>query len=215
MAYIDSKMAELRSERAAQAQAQADHPQDSALIEPATAGPSQDRTSTRDQVHGLRQGELEEIELDQQHQTIRTTTKAKRQRPPRLGRDGKPLPPRKPRYGVRTSEDVARDTLVEQLLSESRLENIYSPAAQSALNTAGVAPGADEAADERLAEEFRREFLASAEEKNNARRAAPAMPGAGGIAGAKGDPTKGPKMGGSRQQRAAMVKAVEEKARKK
>jgi hypothetical protein len=44
--------------------------------------------------------------------------KVKKRRKPRLGRDGKPLPPRRPRR--RNSEDVQRDKLVEEILKESK-----------------------------------------------------------------------------------------------
>ena len=41
-----------------------------------------------------------------------------KKRRPRLGRDGKPLPPRRPKR--RASEDLQRDKLVEDILKESR-----------------------------------------------------------------------------------------------
>lgn len=162
-------MAELRSERAAQAQ-EDNFGIRSTDLEMVNPGAVHDRTNTRDQDQGIRHGQLEEIEVEvgDSHLTPQRP-KQKRQRPVRLGRDGKPLPPRKPRHGVKTFEDLARDSMVEKLLSESRLEGIYSPVEHSGLGTAGVAPGTDEAADERIAEEFRKEFLASAEEKNIAR----------------------------------------------
>ncbi|KAK4982057.1 hypothetical protein LTR66_009513, partial [Elasticomyces elasticus] len=40
---------------------------------------------------------------------------------PRLGKDGKPRPPRR-RQPLRSEDDVARDSLVEQVLRESRLD---------------------------------------------------------------------------------------------
>ena len=59
-------------------------------------------------------------------------------------------------------------------------------------------------ADERVAEEFRREFLDAMVQRRQ-RRKAPA-PAAGAAAGRKDNPDvlKGPKLGGSRNQRAAV-----------
>lgn len=63
-------------------------------------------------------------------------------------------------------------------------------------------PGTDEAADERIAEEFRREFMDAMAERRNQRRKAPAPPAR---PGAKQEEVlKGPKLGGSRNARAAM-----------
>lgn len=69
----------------------------------------------------------------------------------------------------------------------------------------------DQAADERLAEEFRREFMDAVTSRNI--RKAPAPPG-GPSKGGKNEAPKGPKLGGSRSARAAM-RALEEKAAKK
>lgn len=85
--------------------------------------------------------------------------------------------------------------MVDKILSESRLEIYDAPSAQP--TSTGALTGHDEAADNRLADEFRRDFLAAAEEKI-VRKAAPLPPGT------KGDAAKGPKLGGSRSQRAAM-----------
>lgn len=63
-------------------------------------------------------------------------------------------------------------------------------------------PGTDEAADERIAEEFKREFMDAMAERRNQRRRAPAQPAK---PGAKQEEVlKGPKLGGSRNARAAM-----------
>lgn len=70
----------------------------------------------------------------------------------------------------------------------------------------------DQAADDIIAEQFRREFM-DAITSRNIRRTAPALPGA--VKSVKGeDRPKGPKLGGSRSARAAM-RALEEKAAKK
>lgn len=208
MAYIDSRLADLRS---AGADSQTNDGEDIDDLEEDDDDDnilaSHDRKIAPRTNPGHAYGALEEVEIG----TPSTTSKqpgprVKKQRV-RLNRFGKPLPPRKPRYNARTDTDIARDAMVEDLLRESRLDNIYSdPADASGANTQGVAPGQDEAADERLAEEFQREFLA-----NLAERQAKKPPGPPGNAGAAGGAeAKGPKLGGSRSQRAAM-RAIEER----
>lgn len=77
--------------------------------------------------------------------------------------------------------------------------DVYDVPAQSDTNGD---PGADEAADERIAEEFRREFMDAMAERRNQRRRLPAPPPK---PGAKQEEIlRGPKLGGSRNARAAM-----------
>lgn len=142
-----------------------------------------------------RSGEVEEVEV-QVTDDDGKITRVRKERV-RLGRDGKPLPPRKKRY-ERTADDVARDAMVERLLSENRFENVYtSPSSYGDMRGDSGQAGQDEDADARMADEFRREFIATAEE-NKARRQ---------VGGAKAtDMSKGPKMGGSKNQRAAAEK---------
>ncbi|RDW77089.1 hypothetical protein BP6252_05142 [Coleophoma cylindrospora] len=111
----------------------------------------------------------------------------------RLGRDGKPWRGRK----RRGSDDVKRDKLVEDILRENRLEIYDEPVQpQRAIN-------GDEAADDLVAEEFRREFMDAVSQRHK-KKAAPPPPGGSG--GKKGEEEllKGPKLGGSRSARAAM-----------
>lgn len=65
-----------------------------------------------------------------------------------------------------------------------------------------------EAADERLAEQFRREFMEQIEERKITKRAQTtsqqAAPGAKARNAVLDNKSKGPKLGGSRSQRAAM-----------
>jgi len=120
---------------------------------------------------------------------------------PRLRRDGKPW--RGPRR--RNSEDVKRDQIVEEVLKETRLELYDEPEAE--------APNDDQAADDRIAEQFRREFLdaiASRRQKTGASTTAKPVKGA-----PVDDKMKGPKLGGSRSARAAMREQQEKAAKKK
>lgn len=77
--------------------------------------------------------------------------------------------------------------------------DVYDVPAQP--DTIGEA-GTDEAADERIAEKFRREFMDAMAERRNQRRKLPAPPPR---PGAKQEEIlRGPKLGGSRNARAAM-----------
>ncbi|RPB07045.1 hypothetical protein P167DRAFT_579701, partial [Morchella conica CCBAS932] len=92
----------------------------------------------------------------------------------------------------RNSQDIQRDKLVEEVLKESRLEMYTEPdPSEEQRETEG-------AADDRIAEKFRREFLDALMSRRRRR---------GGDSRKKRDETKkprGPKLGGSRQARAAM-----------
>lgn len=116
-------------------------------------------------------------------------------RKPRMGRDGKLIKPR-PRKR-RNSEDIKRDQLVEQVLQESRLE-IYDGPVEA---PAGDTNNRDLDTDERIAEQFRQDFMDAMESRQRNRTSGqPKMPvGKAGEAG-----PKGPKLGGSRSARAAM-----------
>ena len=167
---------------------------------------------------------------------------------PRLRRDGKPFRRRK----RRTSADIKRDQLVEEVLRESRLK-IYEDEkshsrkgnesrkerslqyAQSgqpdALAAAGaVASSSDsatdsdaEAADDALAEQFRRDFLEQVQARRRQRQPAPGSAAAkaarekknaGAAAGADGaGASRGPKLGGSRSARAKVRERALEEAK--
>ncbi|KAI0012153.1 P-loop containing nucleoside triphosphate hydrolase protein [Xylariaceae sp. FL0662B] len=131
-----------------------------------------------------------------QGESVEDDEQSARPKKVRLGKDGKPWRPR----NRRNSDDIRRDQLVEEILKENRLD-VYEA---SASPPAG-ASGADEeggAADDRIAEEFRREFMEAMAQRQQRKK--PAAPP--GKPGAKKDEDvlKGPKLGGSRNARAAM-----------
>ncbi|KAL1962204.1 hypothetical protein VTN77DRAFT_9925 [Rasamsonia byssochlamydoides] len=144
-------------------------------------------------------GKLHEIDLGQEAklQNIARTEAATRRlagnkspspeeetsRKTRLGKDGKPWRGRK----RRTSEDIERDRLVEEVLRESKLE-VYDEPEQDRTQD-------DQAADDRIAEQFRRDFLEAIQSRRRAARPRKAT---------KSDAPRGPKLGGSRSARAAM-----------
>lgn len=113
----------------------------------------------------------------------------------RVGRDGKPMKPR-PRKR-RNSEDIKRDQLVEEVLRESKLE-IYDDPADA---PPGESNNGDLDTDEKIAEQFRQDFMDAMESRQRNRTSGqPKMPvGKPGEVG-----QKGPKLGGSRSARAAM-----------
>lgn len=116
----------------------------------------------------------------------------------RLRRDGKPWRGRR----RRNSDDVKRDKLVEEVMKESRLE-IYD-------ELEADLPNDDQAADDRIAEQFRREFM----DAISSRRQKTAQTNKKGPGAKVDDKPKGPKLGGSRSARAAM-RELQEKAAKK
>ncbi|KAK4956096.1 hypothetical protein LTR28_005967 [Elasticomyces elasticus] len=196
-------------------------------------------TKTQSETEGLSagQGRLQEIDLGPDatlrniartaHAAQRLATgnasplppqeqSAKASARPRLGKDGKPRPPRR-RQPLRSEDDVARDSLVEQVLRESRLDMYEATTAAAAGESAGARARGDgeQAADDALAEDFRRDFLAAMEERNVRRMPPPpGMTGGAKPPGGKAEAPKGPKLGGSRSQRAAM-RALEEKGGKR
>lgn len=143
----------------------------------------------------------------------------------KTARDGKPLARR--RRDRRGSEDIERDRLVEQFLRENRLDVYDVPDPnQPHANLSVPADGPDDeplGADDRLVEEFRREFLESIslrrrqQQQAAARRRAQPAPAGGSYNSRveKGEVLRGPKLGGSRNERAAMRDLLLQKERDK
>jgi len=111
----------------------------------------------------------------------------------RLGRNDKQWRGRK----MRTSEDIKRDQLVEEVLRESKLDVYDEPEVERQDD--------DQAADDRIAEQFRRDFLDAIQSRRRAGRTRNTKV-------AKPDVPRGPKLGGSRSARAAMREKQQEKA---
>ncbi|KAJ4551148.1 hypothetical protein HRR93_003670 [Exophiala dermatitidis] len=128
---------------------------------------------------------------------------APKPRKPRIGRDGKPMKPR-PRKR-RNSEDLARDALVEQVLHEHKLDiyDVDDPRRPKGLNGDDAEAGD---ADERLAEQFRQEFMDAMAERHHRHKAS----GQSKTAGAAEKEPRGPKLGGSRAARAKMAQMLQQ-----
>jgi len=135
----------------------------------------------------------------------------------RLRRDGKPWRGRR----RRNSEDVKRDQLVEQVLRETRRKYCSFQPTVNLADTPTVeiydepeadAPTDDQAADDRIAEQFRREFMDAISSRQQ--RKVPSSTAKPAKGAKVDDRPKGPKLGGSRSARAAM-REQQEKAVKK
>ncbi|KAF7116083.1 hypothetical protein CNMCM5793_004004 [Aspergillus hiratsukae] len=113
------------------------------------------------------------------------------------GKDGKPWRNRK----RRNSEDIERDRLVEEVLRESKLDVYDEPEEEALLD--------DQAADDRVAEQFRREFLDAIQSRRRVTRTKNTK------AAVKPEVPRGPKLGGSRSARAAMREKQEKPAGRK
>jgi hypothetical protein len=164
------------------------------------------------------QGQLMEINLDDHSVRNESAVKADsatdggpRAKKPRLRRDGKPWRSR----NRRDSDALKRDQIVDQILHEARrmslmslfLEShtkldfpvdLYEPAPEQ--NSSTVGADQDGAADARLAEEFRQQFLEDVAERQLRKKKATNQTTRAGTE----EVLKGPKLGGSRNTRAQM-----------
>ncbi|KAF9774508.1 hypothetical protein IL306_007462 [Fusarium sp. DS 682] len=145
------------------------------------------------------QGQLMEIDLhehssrsENMFQADSTTDCDRRAKKPRLRRDGKPWLPR----NRRDSDALKRDQIVDEILRETRLD-LYEPAPEQ---YSGADADQDGAADERLAEEFRQQFLEDVAERQLRKKKVTNPTARGGAE----EVLKGPKLGGSRNARAQM-----------
>ncbi|TIA37270.1 hypothetical protein D6C79_08120 [Aureobasidium pullulans] len=196
MAYVDSKLARLTPSHEASTSTTN---QSSTPVDPTYVS-----TTATQQVAAnpasVARGHLDEVDINQSTLHTNTTTS----RPPKR--------PRKPWHNRRNSASLARDAMVDQILRESQL-NIYESPSTSATPQGPTSTAAEtEDADERMAAEFQRNFYAQAEERAVRRVAAPPPPTFGAN---KLESLKGPKLGGSRSQRAAMHAAEKAKGAKK
>ncbi|KAI6792864.1 hypothetical protein KC332_g17299 [Hortaea werneckii] len=180
MSFVDSKLAEMRSAKQnAPTQPLVTLPED--LDAHPTIGSEQRADSDSD---GVAESKSESI-------TNKTQMKADSRRPAR---------PRRP-PAVRDEKDVARDSLVDQILGESTVPHYDRPAASKQ-----PPPPEDDNVDRdaAAAEAFKKRYLASIGVKRKRKVAPPS----GATRGATAISTHGPKLGGSRSQRQKM-KAME------
>ncbi|PNP57753.1 hypothetical protein THARTR1_01911 [Trichoderma harzianum] len=117
----------------------------------------------------------------------------------RVEKEGISKPPPRRGRNRRNSQDIARDALVEQFLHENRLDVYNVPS--SSTPTASSAPGADPSADDRLAEQFRQQYYDEQAMRRKKKRPVQQQKQQ---QQQSGDVLKGPKLGGSRNLRAAV-----------
>lgn len=221
MDYIESELA-----RRSQRNLPSDVP--SADAHPASEATGGASTPTFVQREPATLGKLHEIDLGQETklQNIARTEAATRRlagdeafvaedsQNTRSGQDGKTWRNRK----ARNSEDIERDRLVEEVLRESKctlpcpfsvvefplltpfdIVDVYDEAQEEQQD--------DQAADDRIAEQFRREFMDAIQSRRRFARPRNTKT-------TKSDVPRGPKLGGSRSARAAMRERQEKAAQK-
>ncbi|RSL67523.1 hypothetical protein CEP54_003191 [Fusarium duplospermum] len=198
MEYIESRLSNRASGNTSQRKSSSAPRSDSA---PQTTSAPPKESSGRE----VMQGHLLEIDLgdDVRDRNVARTERitqggqedvpqGRRAKKPRLGRDGKPWRPR----NRRGSDALKRDQLVEEVLRETRLD-VYEMPDQA--NKASAAEE-DGAADDRLAEEFRQQFLEDVAQRQLRKKKPTNQP----VRPGSEDVLKGPKLGGSRNVRAQM-----------
>ncbi|KAF4950672.1 hypothetical protein FGADI_8076 [Fusarium gaditjirri] len=167
-----------------------------------TSDPARQPSATTNYESGraVMQGQLMEISLDDHSarsensiQVDSATDGGPRAKKPRLRRDGKPWRPR----NRRDSDALKRDQIVDEILHETRLD-LYEPTPEQ--NSCTVVADQDGAADARLAEEFRQQFLEDVAERQLRKKKATNQTTRAGTE----EVLKGPKLGGSRNARAQM-----------
>ncbi|KAF5599380.1 hypothetical protein FPANT_3478 [Fusarium pseudoanthophilum] len=149
-------------------------------------------TTNRESGRAVMQGQLMEISLEDHSarsenalQADSATDGGPRAKKPRLRRDGTPWRPR----NRRDSDALKRDQIVDEILHETRRQNSHTVVADQ-----------DGAADARLAEEFRKQFLEDVAERQLRKKKATNQTTRAGTE----EVLKGPKLGGSRNARAQM-----------
>ncbi|KAF4418039.1 hypothetical protein FACUT_11877 [Fusarium acutatum] len=149
-------------------------------------------TTNHESGRAVMQGQLIEISLEDHSarsenalQADSATGGGPRAKKPRLRRDGTPWRPR----NRRDSDALKRDQIVDEILHETRRQNSHTAVADQ-----------DGAADARLAEEFRQQFLEDVAERQLRKKKATNQTARAGTE----EVLKGPKLGGSRNARAQM-----------
>jgi hypothetical protein len=196
MAYVEAAMSRRRGEAPSQdtTTTTTTTPTPTTTTEAGTGGgKSSYWAPTRPEARGATLGKLHEVDLGEEvkQRNIALTAQALS----RGSEEPAPSAGKKSNRRRRNSQDIERDRLVEEVLKETRLD-LY-PEEQP------EEEGLDEegAADDKIAEKFRKEFIDAILSKRRRRGADPKSKG-----NKKEDKKrpKGPKLGGSRMARAQM-----------
>ncbi|KAF5628239.1 hypothetical protein F25303_10485 [Fusarium sp. NRRL 25303] len=170
------------------------HDADASTSDPARQPSATTTTTTANHESGraVMQGQLVEINLEDHStrsenpvQADSATDGGPRAKKPRLRKDGTPWRPR----NRRDSDALKRDQIVDEILHETRRQDSHTAVADQ-----------DGAADARLAEEFRQQFLEDVAERQLRKKKATTQTTRPGTE----EVLKGPKLGGSRNARAQM-----------
>ncbi|QYS98837.1 ELM2 domain-containing protein [Trichoderma simmonsii] len=145
-----------------------------------------------------RHGKLVEVDMTNLDNGARNNNSSDSHKRRRVETDGAAKPPPRRGRNRRNSQDIARDALVEQFLHENRLDVYNVPSSSTA---ASSAPGGDPSADDRLAEEFRQQYYDEQAMRRKKKRPVQQQKQQ---QQQSGDVLKGPKLGGSRNMRAAV-----------
>ncbi|KAH0528056.1 hypothetical protein TsFJ059_002966 [Trichoderma semiorbis] len=146
-----------------------------------------------------RHGKLVEVDMANLDNGARNNNSSDSHKRRRVETDGTAKPPPRRGRNRRNSQDIARDALVEQFLHENRLDVYNVPSSSTA--AASSAPGGDPSADDRLAEEFRQQYYDEQAMRRKKKRPVQQQKQQ---QQQSGDVLKGPKLGGSRNMRAAV-----------
>ncbi|KAL7802818.1 hypothetical protein V8C43DRAFT_269462 [Trichoderma afarasin] len=161
------------------------------------AGDPNHQDKWRDQP--TRHGKLVEVDMANLDNGARNNNSNDSHKRRRVETDGTAKPPPRRGRNRRNSQDIARDALVEQFLHENRLDVYNVPSSSTA--AASSAPGGDPSADDRLAEEFRQQYYDEQAMRRKKKRPVQQQKQQ---QQQSGDVLKGPKLGGSRNMRAAV-----------
>ncbi|CEJ90574.1 hypothetical protein VHEMI06348 [[Torrubiella] hemipterigena] len=147
-------------------------------------------------------GKLLEVDLSQQDFAKREIDRKRL-----FGGQDSPEKPKRRNRNRRGSDDIKRDQLVEAFLTENKLDVYNVPAAQN--KTGSSASGKTLSADDIMAEQFQRQYMDELAMRNARRRPAINQPkGASAAQQAAEEVLKGPKLGGSKNNRTAVRNAL-------
>ncbi|KAI5804511.1 hypothetical protein EDC01DRAFT_725977 [Geopyxis carbonaria] len=206
MAYVESRMSTRRQDPGASPVADSSGAGAGAGGEGGDAAPASKSSywaPTRPEARGATLGKLHEVDLGEEAKQRNIALTAAALGPPTSTTTSTPTADTqngggRRRHNRRTSQDVERDRLVEEVLRETRLD-LYTEEPPS------EGDDGEGAADDKIAEKFRREFIDAIISKRR-RKGGEVRGGAGTKGGKKEDKKrpKGPKLGGSRMARAQM-----------
>ncbi|KAL7803419.1 hypothetical protein V8C44DRAFT_353158 [Trichoderma aethiopicum] len=200
-AYIESRLTSRNATdpRDASSSSTSSQPASQAADARASGDPTQQQ-QWRDQP--TRHGKLVEVDMSALDSGNAFDNNNKRRRVDKDTTTGAKQPSRRGR-NRRNSDDIARDALVEQFLHENRLD-VYDVPSSPFTQPASSAPGADPSADDRLAEQFRQQYYTEQALRRKKKRPVTQQQQQKQQKQQSGEILKGPKLGGSRNMRAAV-----------